>query len=1230
MATVDRLEERIEAQIRGSVEQLARRAVQLYRLRAIFWAVALSILTTIGCVAIDYLLHVEETGWRWLLSLLWLAGQTAIAWRLLPEAARFKLTPIQVARWIERRRPELGDSLSRLLSVADLPESDARFGSVELRRAVVGSCDANLAALPWHSFIERRPTIVAGCLCAVGLVTVSVWLAVAGPLVFQGLTRLAKPWAWAPWPRSEQMQLVDPPGLIARDSELEVRVVDLHPPFPELVELEFRMEGGEKTTATNNRLPMRVTQSVQDGRSQLAVVTLPAMAADFSMRPIGGDQQDGPWHSVRVATQPQLKEYAFTIRSPDYVHQADTELVGHRIDVLAGSRVTLRGRFDQPLKSLRAWSISASQAPSSAPGSNTDSMPQVQVWPAVLSDGGLAFELFASSEEVAIVESDRRWQFELETDEGLHLIDSKQWMIHVNADRPPAVALAPIQPGGVTRNATLIIQGSASDDLGVADVELSWQLPNQSPQSLRLWPSSEQNNVGNPSADGKSSTASLSAVASTSLRSVEVSTPWSVAAAALSAGQTITLELVARDSAGQVGRSVPQTLEIVDDAAALANLQSRQAELFGPLRQLLDSQRRNQQSLSRTVDIARQLEEIGPEQVGAVEAATQLGQSIVGNLTRNQNSLAHQLEELSTQLDRNQLSETPLASDVDRLRSQIEALANEQLTLANQELDKAQRALRDASSRQEREHALEQLSKATQLNQKATDQFGELVDSVAMAESLAELQKQIQELANEQSALAKQTAQLQLDTVVKGSSPQADAQRAGIQSDQQNLARRLEEFASSLDKELHQAAGEPMDSGSRKQIERAHAKLLESRPGDQMRRAAALLKEGQLSDADALQRRIESMLGEVVAELGGNNASGLESSSASLQDLAKQLSQLASRQQQSAEALKRSANGATPDTKRGLTAEQQSMRDDVEQLNAEPSIQTNQRLQELLKEATSSIDRAVEQTEQEKFNDASDHAREAANSLNTAAQSAMQRAERLQSQVTEQQILDLRVLLAGAIKRQQPVVDRLEKVVDAKAAKSANPNPTDSSDAGTDADAATTTSELLTTERQVQQQLLQGRERLQSLDAFDWLLGQCDEELLRTIAALQRQRMDPETLASARAALEMMQAAETAVADAAHQESQSPNDDAQGKQAGEQQSSEQRGSKLPMLASLRLLRQMQLLINQQSQQTIGGQDNVDTRAANAPDSALVRMADRQQALAEQVARLREQLKQSQQ
>ena len=64
--------------------------------------------------------------------------------------------------------------------------------------------------------------------------------------------------------------------------------------------------------------------------------------------------------------------------------------------------------------------------------------------------------------------------------------------------------------------------------------------------------------------------------------------------------------------------------------------------------------------------------------------------------------------------------------------------------------------------------------------------------------------------------------------------------------------------------------------------------------------------------------------------------------------------------------------------------------------------------------------------------------------------------------------------------------------------------------------------------------------------------------------------------------------------------------------SGQSQPEQSKQSQLPKLASLRLLREMQTLINQQSEPLLSG--SIDDEPARA------RMADRQEALAEQVSR----------
>ncbi len=72
-------------------------------------------------------------------------------------------------------------------------------------------------------------------------------------------------------------------------------------------------------------------------------------------------------------------------------------------------------------------------------------------------------------------------------------------------------------------------------------IDLAWHAANQAPQSVRMWPNSDENNDGKPTLSDT--------------RSVDVSALWSVGMASLSVGQSLTVELVAEDTAGQIGKA---------------------------------------------------------------------------------------------------------------------------------------------------------------------------------------------------------------------------------------------------------------------------------------------------------------------------------------------------------------------------------------------------------------------------------------------------------------------------------------------------------------------------------------------------------------------------------------------------------------------------------------------------------------------------------------------------
>lgn len=1224
--------------LRTSAKRLAAHAMRLYRWRAALWCLTHSLLATLGLVALDYSLHVEEAGLRWLLSILWLGAIISIGYRYLPEALLFQLSPVRVAEWIERSRPELKGRLSNTLAILELPANDPRFGSASFRRSAIKLSPSELHSIEWQSYLDFKPTARAASLLSV-LVLLSISLcAKFPPLAVRGLERILVPWHTAPWPSADDLRFVNLPPMIASGTELQIEVIDNRPPLPQAIELHTRVDDVDDAGQDGRiiRQPMRLL----DG---LAVVTIPEMRSNFSVRAVGGDDVDTQWHKILVADLPELVEHEFQIQPPAYSMQGETRLVGERIEILAGSRVTFRGRFNRRLRDVRAEAIqSASTASQTAnnqrsdqagmlaaadSGSTTTNASALKTnlpgeslsdsgdreeptsWLGILDGERTAFELFNSTADSSLFQRDRRWQLHLTTEEGLFVADPKRWTIHVNPDRAPVVNLLPVEPLAVTREASVVVTGQATDDLGLLEICLVWQSDGTSEPGRRtLWKSHPPDAIDTEKNSGTPDDASRW------IKQTAVNYQWRPDQERLTTGQSVSIFLEARDSLGQIARSVSHTVEISEAQVVLAQLQAQEAETFEPLRQLLESQRRNLQSLQRTRDVVQEAEQLDATQVDALTSARQLEQAIAQRIARAPDSVLRNLERLAEQLKRNGLAETTVASHVNELAEQIAQLSQGAIEPALVALDSAQDALRSAveqPSVNAKDAALALLDKATGHQQNATNQLGRLVNSIATAETLTDLQKQFNELLAQQNALHADTQRLQVDRIANSSSSLADSKRIGLRSDQQSLARAVDDLTAKIDAHLRKSEGDlttevqpAANRESQRTLEQARQALVDRQVSQQMRNAADFVESERLTDAMTAQRSAAEALEMATKSFGDSADNSLATSSANLQDAAKRLASLIERQQQLAERFSEpepAAGNSAPAMERQQTAVTQEARAMLQELKQS----ANERLNEALKQGHDEAQLASQQAGQEQFEQAAEHATAAAEKFRDAHANVEQRAAELEKQMAAQQLLDLRSSISDLARRQSTVVDKLQQLK-----RSRSP------------DTALANSESLELrnaaglQEQTRLQLLRALEQSASLDTFAWLLTQCETDMARSVAALERLRLEPDALDSSQNALQKLQVSEQALkqtpVDPQSQQAD-PTAETQG-EADKSNASERR----PTLASLKLLRALQTIINVQT-------DALKASGADGSDPQFQRLADEQQALADQTQKIMQDL-----
>ena len=569
----------MRAQLLADVGRLASSARRVYCLRAaIFWAAAIfAVLLVLVCI--DMAARREELGLRILFLALWVACAGTAAYFLILPAWRFTPTKVEVARWIEHAQPELGERLSTAVELAESKPRDDRLGSQQFRDAAIRRWSQHSASIDWQSYLDHASWMRAGGVLLAAL-ALAASMAVWRPAdVRLAVARLFSPWLALPWPQNDQLQFVDLPKVIANGHELNVEIIDAVMPLPETVVLQVRYPESDS--------PQEYINYPTKNLTDVAVGSVPSVDQPIEIRAVGGDDHNMAWQRIAVAQPPKLESFRFRIEPPKYSGRAPSEIVGNRIQVLAGSRVLFLGRVAEPLTGIEAAMQRRSESNTIAK-LETDS----ETAAVTLAANGRDFEWQVCDESTAVgVQS---WRWKLTTQADFTIESPELWTLEIVADAVPVVTLAEQELAQLSPDATLQLRGTAVDDLGLRSVALRWQVEGTEPGepgSFSLW----EVNAG---ADEPS-------------REFALDRNWQFdSSVALLAGQRLMLWMEARDSLGQVGKSATQTLEVLSAEDVLESIAARQSQLLDQIRTITEAQRRNSQLAARSREIVEQADAV--------------------------------------------------------------------------------------------------------------------------------------------------------------------------------------------------------------------------------------------------------------------------------------------------------------------------------------------------------------------------------------------------------------------------------------------------------------------------------------------------------------------------------------------------------------------------------------------------------------------------------------------
>jgi hypothetical protein len=838
--TIDR---QAQHELLGRLRAVRRTGVVVAALAGASQAILAVLAGGLVAISLDWLLRLPGP-----LRLLVLLALAVLAAVVLSRCviARLRLQPLaQIARQVQDTVSGPPDCLASgtefaLDGMAGTFAAQTISRSAHLSRAL---SPVRLARWRWMSMW------LAGAVLA-AVVLAAVWPAV-GWWIECGLGRLAWPVTQADWPRRTQI-LSDLSGqtLLAAAGEpvdLEARIVRGAASTPARVVLE---DSGQV-----RRLEMTDTG---DGQRSVAPRLLSSITFWFEA---GDDNTRATPGRVRVVPRPAVSRAEILVQPPAYTAESAARITlgSGPVQVAEGSRIDLHVTVSKPLASEAGHARATIVL---APADSPDAQP-VEVLDVRFTgtDHQLTAGWWCTRDSLVRIDF-------TDTDNFANA-PLQPWRIAATIDQPPAIQISsPADAIEVAPAAVVSLQATATDDHGVDDVRLVWQVaktgapasqPSALPEQLRRIPTSQ------PQRNGQ--TVSLT-----------IDSPWTLADLSLEPGDKLTWSLQAQDNFDLAGRrheptrSPPRTIRIVSEATLLESVLQQLADARSRIVQM----RRQQQDLRETLQAQARGERAAPDPVSQQRSLEQQAQ-----IAREARDTAAALTAAAQRIRANRVQRESLADSV--------AAASRQLSqIQSKDMADVQRNLQASPP---------SMDSASQSADAAAKELEALLRQTAGWTSLESAALGLQDLLDKQRGLQEQTADLAAQTLGQPIDQLAGAQREALGTlaqDQRGLSDRLTQLQKDMRTQA-QAADAP--ASDRAKLTAATKSLDKQNAASDMATSADQIARNVTMDAQQRQHAARQAMQQALAALRGENPNDQAGADTDMTDaLARQLKDLAQRQ----------------------------------------------------------------------------------------------------------------------------------------------------------------------------------------------------------------------------------------------------------------------------------------------------------------------------------------------
>jgi hypothetical protein len=1131
----------------SGVRRRARRLLVLY---GACWVLAAVLLTIVLAGLCDFLFRFEDPGIRLMVSA---AVAGVLAWsvsRYLWPALGTRLTDLDVALRIERRYPALAERLSSTVQFLHEAEDDPAAGSALLRRSVITQTTSQIEAYDLADAVQSRPTRRVA-LAALGVLLVAGMIASLSPELSRiALARLANPLGSVAWPQQNHLQWKEEVRRVALGQPLELAVVDARGArLPAEVRLRLRFAaGGDETTEDV------VHMQFVDGAF---VYRQESVTRPLEYKAEGGDDTSMPWTALEVVEPPSVESLSVVLHPPGYTGWP-SEMADKHFRALKGTSVEIHATSTKPLKAAALVLESGQQIA------------------AAVADDGFGVVVPADDQEPFIVEESGSYSLLLTDREGFQGGAQVRYEIRVQPDLPPAVTFEePKNTLFVTPEAVVPLTIAAKDDLAIRNVALEFLRSDASEQGesrTELFTGPEQHA---PSTERPADSMGESRV---------VEYAWNLAELGLKPGVQVTFHGAASDYLPQTGRSSPMRLTIITPQELNDRIAQRQTYLLGELARVLKMQ---QQSRSQVASVEIQWGDVGrlnKPDVDHLQAAELAQRQVARTLTDPGEGVPGLIQGLLDDLKNNKVDSPEVERRMQGLLSEIERIDREHLTTIDRELNSAIKGAQ-SSLPEEKAPADKPPSTDPAVGKSLTAAGGQQDEVIASLEQmLGELSqwdnyrrfhREITQLKTDQEEVARQTSDIGRETITKDPGDLTSQQQADLKK----LAQRQQELGRRFDK-LQQQMGE-MESELEKNdplaagvIEDALHQARQQGISGKMREAGQSVEQNQVGQAGQRQQQIGENLQEMLDTLANRSEHELSRLVQKLREAENELQSLREKQQglrkKMAEAAKNPDEAERRQELQRLSRQQQELEQEAQRMARKLQRLQAEQASRATSRAGGQMAQAGQQGQQGNAGEANEAAEAAQQDLDEAQQALAERRRQAEVDLATEQLAKIEDGIKSMHQRQQEVVLETERL---ESLKQQNGKWTRGQ--------ALSVRDLARLQTALHDETGELSKKLEAAEVFALALKGAAREMLRAVEQLEARDTGELAQAAEKNALRRFeQLLESLQPDKPEAGGQKQQGEGQGGQQGGQQPP---GDGIPSLAQLKMLKLMQLEINDRTQ-----------------------------------------------